>query len=190
MAVGAAVAVGLVLFGLLKQGAGEESDAPSEPPISHGDNSKPAGMGDTSSGETSAETDGGEPEETFVAQDDLKVSGYGEPETALKTFFAAQLANDFEGMAAAMTLEDGKEFRNFMSVPAMADDVIRGLTNSPIHRLSGFRIVNRETISDTEAKLSVRFGGAGEAGEIDQTIVYTFKHVAGDWKLDDQRPAR
>ncbi len=175
---------GLLAFGLLK-GREEPAENGTAAPAENGSEGGAAGA----SSVAEASANAGEPEVAFIPAGELKVAGHATPEKALRSFFASQRAIDFKGMAAALTPEDAKEFLNFMSVPALSGDIVQGLTNAPICRLSGFRIVGRESVSEEEEKITVRFGSAEEDTAGDRAIVYTLKQIAGDWKIDDNRPA-
>ena len=184
---GAAVVAALLFFGLFKG-----SDNPDEGAIEPAPATAPGATADAGMAvqvpSPEAPGDSGDGVE-FIAREDLKVEGYGVPDRAVRSYLAALVSNDVEAMADALIPEKAEEFRNLMSVPSLSGDILRGMTNSPILRRSGVRMVGRDRVSEDEMKVMIRFGSLEEAETNDVTTVFTLKRVAGDWKIADSRRA-
>jgi hypothetical protein len=116
-------------------------------------------------------------------------SGYGTPEDALKTAMWARREGDFNSLTASLTPSFVEKAQK-----AWGDKFEEGLKSEllgNVDRISECRIVKKEMVSDSEAKLMYvlaeppqPFGDNGEVRGKAMGCGITVKRIGQEWKLE------
>ena len=108
-------------------------------------------------------------------------SGYATPEAAIESMLWAGSIGDFKKFLAACTPEQVERFRNKMA--GKSDDEVRREAVAWANALVGYKITQKEGISDDEVRLHIHATPSAEGLHSGKVIVI-MKKVGNEWKQD------
>ncbi|HTI71775.1 MAG TPA: sigma-70 family RNA polymerase sigma factor [Candidatus Limnocylindria bacterium] len=109
-------------------------------------------------------------------------AGYATPEATIQSSIWAAGTGDIEKFLAGFTPPERERFRSRILAPKSADEVRRraiALANAMI----GYRITQKEVLSDDEIHLHITAPASPEGLPSGKTIII-LKRIAGEWKRD------
>ena len=108
-------------------------------------------------------------------------AGYATPEASVQSMLWAGSIGDFEKFLAGCTPEQVERFRNKMA--GKSDDEVRRETVAWANALVGYKITQKEGISDDEVHLHIHATSSAEGLHSGKVIVI-MKKVGNEWKQD------
>ena len=108
-------------------------------------------------------------------------AGYGTPEASVQSMLWAGSIGDFKKFLAGCTPEQVERFRNKMA--GKSDDEVRRETVAWANALVGYKITQKEGISDDEVHLHIHATPSAE-GLHNGKVIVIMKKVGNEWKQD------
>ena len=109
----------------------------------------------------------------------LAFAGYATPEASIQSMLWAGSIGDFNKFLAGCTVEQVKRFKKKMA--GKSDEQIKREAMAWANALSGYKITEKETVSDDEVRLHIHAAPSADGLHSGKTIVI-MKKIGGEWK--------
>ena len=121
---------------------------------------------------------------TAATESTFTFAGYSTPEATVQSLIWAASTGDIENFLAGFTPQEGERFRRKIVAPK-SDDEIRRRAIALAKGMTGYKITQKEMISEDEVRVHVVAPASPEGLPGGSTIII-MKRIGGEWKRDGE----
>jgi hypothetical protein len=117
----------------------------------------------------------------YLPKESLAFAGYGNPDSAVRSGLWANTTQDGKTILAGFSPERQEEWLKLHKTPeGVAAQIARCPVGANMSKVKGFRILNKQTPSESEAYYTVYVEG------LDLTFKEKYKRIDSEWKFDGE----